>query len=123
MAKILLVEDNADNRLLVKDILSYNGHDILEAPDGMTGIRMAQESMPDLVLMDIQMSVLDGEKALSVLRNNPRTKTLQVLALTSFAMKGDQERLLQMGFDGYITKPINTREFPSLIEDFLSRKK
>ncbi|WP_285907774.1 response regulator [Pseudodesulfovibrio pelocollis] len=122
MAKILLVEDNADNRLLVKDILSHKGHDILEAPDGMTGIRMAEENMPDLVLIDIQMPVLDGEKALGLLKSNPRTKHLQIIAVTSFAMKGDQERLLKMGFAGYIAKPINTREFPSQIEDFLSRK-
>ncbi|MEF2230993.1 MAG: response regulator [Pseudodesulfovibrio sp.] len=122
MAKILLVEDNADNRLLVKDILGHKGHDILEAPDGMTGIRMAKEYMPDLVLLDIQMPVLDGEKAFKILKEDPRTKALQVIAVTSFAMKGDRERLLRMGFVGYIAKPIDTREFPSLIEGFLSRK-
>eukprot|EP00831_Metopus_contortus_P009854 TRINITY_DN13804_c0_g1_i2.p4 TRINITY_DN13804_c0_g1~~TRINITY_DN13804_c0_g1_i2.p4 ORF type:complete len:116 (+),score=37.16 TRINITY_DN13804_c0_g1_i2:93-440(+) len=84
--------------------------------------RMAKEHMPDLVLLDIQMPVMDGEKALKILKEDPRTKALQVIAVTSFAMKGDRERLLRMGFAGYIAKPIDTREFPSLIEGFLSRK-
>jgi len=117
--KILIVEDNEKNRRLLKDLLEYHGYEISEAEDGLAGVRAAQEHHPDLILMDIQMPVLDGFSALQVLRELEATKAIKVLALTSFAMIGDQERIIKAGFDGYLSKPIDTRTLPLTIAKYL----
>jgi len=118
--KILVVEDNELNRKLIVAVLTYHGYETLEARDGAEGIRAAVEHMPDLILMDIQMPVMDGITAVKILKKDPRTLGIKVIALTSFAMKGDRERFMEAGFVDYIAKPINTRELPEIVKKFLS---
>jgi two-component system cell cycle response regulator DivK len=118
--KILIVEDNDNNRSLLKDILSFHGYEISVAFDGKEGVALARELMPDLILMDIQMPGLDGMTATSILKGDSATSRLKIIALTSFAMRGDQEKFMAAGFDGYLSKPISTRELPGLVEKWLN---
>jgi CheY-like chemotaxis protein len=123
MAKtILIVEDNAKNRVLLRDILRFHGYETIEASDGNEGVIKAKEQKPDLVLMDIQLPGKDGFEALRELRSDPETAGLIIIALTSFAMKGDRERILASGFDDYIAKPFDTRKLPQLLKGFLGAK-
>ena len=119
--KILVVEDNEQNRILMRQILTYHGYDVLEATDGLTGLEMARAHMPALILLDIQMPVMNGYVVIRELRNNPELRKIKAIAVTSFAMKGDREKALQAGFDEYVTKPIDTRKFPELVKQVLSR--
>jgi len=118
--KILIVEDIAMSRRLIGDILKYHGYEILEAENGEEGIRMAKEHIPDLIIMDLQMPVKNGYDAIKVLKSDPMTKNIKILAVTSFAMAGDREKSLEIGADDYITKPINTRELPERVKRLLS---
>lgn len=118
--KILVVEDNEQNRILMRQILTYHGYDVLEATDGLTGLEMARAHMPALILLDIQMPVMNGFAVIRELRNNPELRKIKAIAVTSFAMKGDREKALQAGFDEYVTKPIDTRKFPELVKQVLS---
>jgi CheY-like chemotaxis protein len=117
--KILIVEDILMNRRLIGDILKYYGYEILEAENGEEGIRMAKEQIPDLIIMDLQMPVKNGYDAIKILKNDPKTKNIKILAVTSFAMAGDREKALEIGADDYISKPINTRELPKVVERLL----
>lgn len=117
--QILIVDDNPQNRQLAGDILAFHGYAVAMASDGQEGIAMAERLHPDLVVMDIQMPVLDGFAALAKLRENPATRAMKVIAMTSLAMQGDRERVLAAGFDGYLAKPVNTRELPSAVSRFL----
>jgi CheY-like chemotaxis protein len=117
--KILIVEDNENNRILLGDLLSFHGHDVSVASDGQEGVDLARELMPDLILMDIQMPGMDGMTASGILKGDPVTSRLKIIALTSFAMQGDQEKFLAAGFDGYLSKPISTRELPGLVNQWL----
>lgn len=120
MAKtILIVEDNDKNRILLRDILTFHGYKTMEASDGEEGVSLAKEMKPDLVLMDIQMPGMDGFEAIRVLRKDPMTWNLIIIALTSFAMKGDREKILAAGFNDYLAKPIDTRKLPQLMEKVL----
>lgn len=119
--KILVVEDNEQNRVLMRQILTHHGYEVLEALDGLTGLEMARAHMPDLILLDIQMPVMNGFAVIRELRNNPEFRKIKAIAVTSFAMKGDREKALQAGFDEYVTKPIDTRKFPELVKEILSR--
>lgn len=119
--KILIVEDNKNNSSLLSDILAFNGYEIALASDGKEGVALARELMPDLILMDIQMPGMDGMTAGSILKGDPATSGLKIIALTSFAMRGDQEKFMVAGFDGYLSKPINTRELPGLVKQWLGR--
>jgi two-component system cell cycle response regulator DivK len=118
--KILLIEDNDQNRVLMHQILAPHGYDLLEAMDGLTGIEMARVHMPALILLDIQMPVMNGFMVIRELRNDVELKKIKVIAVTSFAMKGDRERALEAGFDEYVTKPIDTRKFPELVKQILT---
>ena len=118
--KILLIEDNEQNRILMRQILVRKGYDLLEARDGLTGIEMARAHMPALILLDIQMPVMNGFMVIRELRNDAELRKIKVIAVTSFAMKGDREKALQAGFDEYVTKPIDTRTFPALVKQILA---
>jgi len=120
--KILVIEDNEQNRLLMRQILTHHGYDVMEATDGLTGLEMARTYMPALILLDIQMPVMNGFAVIGELRHNPEFRKIKTIAVTSFAMKGDRENALQAGFDEYVTKPIDTRTFPELVRQVLSRK-
>lgn len=117
--KILIVEDNTNNRSLLSDILNFHGYEVSVAVDGQEGVALAREFKPDLILMDIQMPGMDGMTAGGILKGDPLTSGLKIIALTSFAMQGDQEKFLAAGFNGYLSKPINTRELPDLIKQWL----
>jgi CheY-like chemotaxis protein len=119
--KILVVEDNEQNRILMRQILKYHGYEVLEAADGEAGLKMAREHMPDLILLDLQMPVMGGFAVIRELRKTPELSKLKVMAVTSFAMKGDREKALEAGFDEYVTKPIDTRKFVELVKDIFSR--
>ena len=117
--KILVIEDNEQNRILMRQILKYRGYEVLEAVDGAAGLKMAGEHMPDLILLDLQMPVMGGFAVIRELRKTPALSMLKVIAVTSFAMKGDREKALEAGFDEYVTKPIDTRKFIALIQKVL----
>lgn len=120
--KILIVEDNENNRCLFRDILTFHGYEVTVAVDGQEGVDMARTLLPDLVLMDIQMPGMDGLSAGIILKGAAETRGLKIVALTSFAMRGDREKILAAGFDGYLSKPINTRELPVLVKEWLKEK-
>ncbi len=121
--KVLVCEDNAMNRVLVRDILASIGCEILEAVNGSQGIEMARDTGPDLIIMDIQMPVMDGYEAIGRLRAEPTTSSIPIIALTSFAMVGDREKVLECGADAYLSKPIDTRVFKALAGKYLSEGK
>ena len=101
-------------------IIASLGHQALIAHDGAEGVRLAKENIPDLVLMDIQMPVMDGNEAFRILSAYPTTKDIPVIALTSYAMRGDKESFLNEGFVAYISKPIDVKEFMNTIKAVLS---
>jgi CheY-like chemotaxis protein len=115
---VLIVEDNEKNLKLARDLLRVKGYRTVEAVDGGAGIALAAQFHPAIVLMDIQLPDMDGWEALHQLRANPSTADIPVVAVTAFAMEGDRERFLKGGFDGYITKPIDVRLFPSQVGAF-----
>ena len=122
MAKtILIVEDNEQNRTLLKDVLEYHGYLVIEAANGADEVDHAREHLPDLILLDIQMPVMNGFAAIQALRDDPATRGIAVIALTSFAMKGDREKIMAAGFQGYLAKPIDTRELPKMVAGFIEK--
>ena len=119
MKKILVVEDNEKNMYLMRFLLQKMGHQVLEAGDGATGVALAIQELPDLILMDIQLPVLDGYAATKQIRSNETTSGIPIVAITSFAMVGDREKTLDAGCTEYIEKPIDPTRFMSQIERFL----
>ena len=111
MSLILIVEDNDKNLNLVRDVLQVKGHATIEATTGEDGIRLARERKPDLVLMDIQLPGINGIDALRVLRADPATAAIPVIAVTASVMQQDRTLITDAGFDGYVGKPINLKEF------------
>ena len=122
MAKILMVDDDAMNLRLSVTVLKQAGYEMLSAEGGAEGIEAALAHAPDLVLMDVQMPGMDGITALKRLRADPRTAALKVVALTALTMKGDAERLIKEGFDGYLEKPIRYKEFLASVAALLAGK-
>ncbi|MGH7393547.1 MAG: response regulator [Candidatus Rokuibacteriota bacterium] len=118
---VLIVEDNAKNRKLVRDVLQFKGYRTLEAETGEDGVRLAKEQHPALVLMDIQLPGIDGITALTQLRSDPATRAIPVLAVTASAMTHDRQKILAAGFDGYQTKPIRVTEFLEAVRALLDR--
>jgi two-component system, cell cycle response regulator DivK len=117
---ILIIEDNARNLKLARDILNHVGYRTLEAETAEDGLALARVQRPNLVLMDVQLPGMDGVEALGRLRSDPVTADIPVVALTAFAMKDDRDRFLAVGFDGYLEKPLNVREFPSQVAAVLT---
>ena len=116
---ILVIEDNEQNIYLVTFILEKHGYQIIQARDGEQGIALARESKPDLILLDIQLPVMDGYAVARELRKNHDLGTVPIVAVTSYAMVGDRERILEAGCSGYIEKPINPETFVADIEQYL----
>ncbi len=119
-ATILVVEDNDLNMKLVRSLLQLAGHQVLEAEDAEQGIRLASLHRPDLILMDIQLPGMDGLEATRILKRKKELNKIPVVALTSYAMPGDEQKTREASCSGYITKPIDTRKFIQTIQDFLT---
>ncbi len=117
---ILIIEDNEQNTKLVKDLLQYKGYRTMEAVNGLEGIETAIKYRPQLILMDIQMPVMNGLEATRKLKELPETRSIPVVALTSWAMKGDEKIILEAGCDDYMAKPINTRHFIKLVDSYFN---
>ena len=111
MARILIVEDNPDNMFLTVILLESAGYTVLRATDAEAGLTLARAELPDLILMDIQLPGMDGLEATMLLKSAVATRAIPVIALTSLAMKGDEERIRAAGCNGYIAKPMGSQEF------------
>ena len=120
-AKVLYIEDNVENRTLVKRVLEVEGYVVLEADDGIDGLRIVREEAPDLVLIDINLPEIDGYEITTRLRRMEGLKNIPIVALTANVLKGDRERSLDAGCDGYIQKPIDVDLLPAQIAAFLRR--
>lgn len=120
-SKVLYIEDNFENRMLVRRILMVEGLDVVEVDNARDGIEMARNDPPDLILMDISMPDLDGYTATRQLRQFPELDHVPIIAVTANVMKGDREQTLAAGCDGYIPKPIDVDRFPEQIAKFLNR--
>jgi two-component system, cell cycle response regulator DivK len=118
---ILIVEDNEKNMKLVRDVLQVKGYATVEAGTAEDGIRLAAERKPDLVLMDIQLPGMNGIDALGVLRSDAATARIPVVAVTASVMQQDRKLITEAGFDGYIGKPINLKEFLETVRSMLER--
>jgi len=117
--KILIVEDNPANMKLASNVLAKAGYETLEATDAEAGIQLARNELLSLILMDIQLPGMDGLAATRLLKDDQNTRYIPIIALTAFAMKGDEQKMLAAGCDGYIAKPIRYREFLETVESFL----
>ena len=117
--KILVIEDNEKNLYLVSFILEKNGYEIIQARDGQEGIEKARQEKPALILLDIQLPGLDGYAVARELRNDPALADVPIVAVTSYAMVGDRERILAAGCVGYIEKPINPETFVAEVEQYM----
>lgn len=114
--RILIVEDQEDNRTIMRDLLSSVGFELIEAMDGEEGVRVAEREVPDLILMDIQLPVLDGFEATRRIKGNAALKNIPILAVTSYALSGDEAKARAAGCDGYVTKPFSPRQLLSKIQ-------
>jgi two-component system cell cycle response regulator DivK len=122
MLRILVIEDSPVNMALTVAILENAGHRVLQADRAMTGIELARTEQPDLVLMDIQLPDLDGLTATRLLKSQPRTADIPVIALTAFAMKGDEDETRAAGCDGYVTKPVRYKDFLAEVDRVMRRR-
>ncbi len=116
---ILIIEDNQLNMKLVRSMLKLAHYQVLEAKDAEDGILLARENLPDLILMDIQLPGIDGLDATRIIKDDPVLKHIPVVALTSYAMQGDEEKAIRAGCNGYIAKPIDTRNFLDILSGYL----
>lgn len=118
--RILVIEDNEQNMYLVNFILEKHGYEVIQAWRGDTGIQLAKETKPDLILLDIQLPSMDGYSVARELRKLESMKNIPIVAVTSYAMPGDKEQALEAGCTGYIEKPINPETFMNEVREYLS---
>ncbi len=123
MKTVMVVDDNIINLKLVRDILEFQGYEVIAEDNPKNVVNILQNNTPDLILLDIQMPELDGASLLKIIRDDLRIKDVPIIALTAYAMKGDRERFLRMGFDDYIEKPIEVKNFLRKMEEYLVSKK
>ena len=119
MKRVLVAEDNAVNRELIRELLELRGFEVSEACDGQEALQMIEASLPDILLLDLGMPKLDGFGVIKKVRENPQLAGLPVLAVTAYAMRGDREKVLDAGFDGYVSKPINAAALSQAMESLL----
>jgi two-component system cell cycle response regulator DivK len=117
--RILVVEDNEDNRQIIRDLLTSVGYELIEAADGMEGVAMAQHHRPDLILMDVQLPVMDGYEATRQIRTVPELADVPIIAVTSYALSGDEAKTREAGCDGYVAKPFSPRQLLAKLREFL----
>ncbi len=120
MSKILIVEDNEMNMRLFSDLLKAKGYDVIQCLDGRKALDIAKQEKPDLILMDIQMPEISGLEVTSLIRQDPEIKDTKIVAVTAFAMKGDEQKIIDGGCNGYIAKPIAVADFLNTVASFLN---
>jgi CheY-like chemotaxis protein len=118
---VLVVDDNVANQKLASDLLEWEGYQLSQAGDAEQAIKLIAENPPDLILMDIGLPGMDGLSLTRKSKANPTTAHIRVVALTAFAMKGDEQKVLEAGCSGYISKPIDTRTMPAQVAQFMER--
>lgn len=121
--KVLVVEDNFMNKVLVREILALHGYDIIEAKSGTEAIKTLNTHRPDIILMDIHLPEMDGITATRIIKSDERNRDIPVLALTASAMKGEEENLISKGFDGYVAKPIDRKRLLETISESLGARR
>ncbi|SDR28039.1 two-component system, cell cycle response regulator DivK [Rhizobiales bacterium GAS191] len=117
--RILVVEDTEDNRQIIRDLLASAGYDMIEAVTGEEGVAMAAEHRPDLILMDIQLPVLDGYEATRRIKADPALRHIPVIAVTSYALSGDEAKAREAGCDAYVAKPFSPRQLLAKVREFI----
>jgi two-component system cell cycle response regulator DivK len=120
MKRILIVEDTPDNRQIMRDLLTNAGFELIEAVDGGAGVDAAFAYRPDLILMDIQLPVLDGYEATRRIKARPETAKIPIIAVTSYALSGDEAKALEAGCDGYVAKPFSPRQLLAKVREFVT---
>ena len=121
MQTILIVEDQEDNRAILRDLLGSTGFEVLEAVNGAEGVEIAKRNRPDLILMDIQMPEMDGYTATQKIKEDHTTSAIPVIVVTSYALSGDEEKARAAGCDDYVTKPYSPRALLATVRDWLAR--
>jgi two-component system, cell cycle response regulator DivK len=117
--RILVVEDQEDNRRIIRDLLASAGYAMIEAVDGAAGVRLAETERPDLILMDIQLPVLDGYEATRRIKADPELRAIPIIVVTSYALSGDDVKATEAGCDAYVAKPFSPRQLLSKIREVL----
>ena len=117
--RILIIEDQDDNRTIMRDLLNTAGYRLIEAVDGEEGVKLAQSERPDLILMDIQLPILDGYEATRRIRASAELKSIPIIAVTSYALRGDDAKARAAGCDSYVAKPFSPRELLAKVREFL----
>lgn len=117
--RILIIEDQEDNRAILRDLLSQAGYALIEAADGEEGVELAQSERPDLILMDIQLPLIDGYEATRRIKAKPELKSIPIIAVTSYALSGDEAKARAAGCDGYVTKPFSPRDLLAKVRAYL----
>jgi two-component system cell cycle response regulator DivK len=120
MKRILMVEDTEDNRQIIRDLVSAVGYELIEAADGAEGLAMAEKEKPDLILMDIQLPIMDGYETTRRIKANPALKHIPVIAVTSYALSGDEAKTRAAGCDAYVAKPFSPRQLLAKINELLA---
>jgi two-component system cell cycle response regulator DivK len=119
--RILVIEDQEDNRQILRDLLGNAGYLMIEAGDGQEGVNAATKERPDLILMDIQLPIMDGYEATRRIKANPELKAIPIIAVTSYALSGDEAKALAAGCDAYVTKPYSPRQLLAKVKEYLAR--
>ncbi len=117
--RILVVEDQEDNRRILRDLLTSRGYDIVEAEDGEKGLAMAHDRRPDLILMDVQIPLLDGYEVTRRLKADPALRKIPIIVVTSYALSGDESRARAAGCNAYVSKPYSARQLLAKIQEFI----
>ncbi|MFX1570479.1 MAG: response regulator [Promethearchaeota archaeon] len=119
MVRVLIIENDRQNRALITFILEKNGFDVLEAINGQAGVQLAIMERPDLILMDIQLPIMNGFKATEILRKNNETKDIPIIAVTAHVMNGDWQKAFKTGFTDYLIKPFSISDFLTLVNEYV----
>ncbi len=117
--RILVIEDQEDNRIILRDLLTSVGFEVIEALNGQDGVTLAETEKPDLILMDIQLPVMDGYEATRRIKGNPSLNSIPIIAVTSYALGGDEAKAAAAGCDAYVTKPYSPRALLAKVREFL----
>lgn len=118
---VMVVEDNEKNRKLVRVVLKAKGYNIIEAATGEEALNLLKNQKPDIILMDIQLPGIDGLTLIKQIKASVVTKDIPIIAVTAYAMKGDEQKILDTGCDAYVSKPINTQELPLIVEKYIKK--